>query len=261
MSNYKIKLLAWLLVTLMLSACSKDPNSKDVIEKERIAEQSWPKWPEFEKAVPKPKWWDQVGIYYIDPMNHSREEYRIYLEKNDGPDESKRRFKVAYAKALKYQNDAEKISGVIFNGTSKVFIPLYEFYIANYMHDTWQSAHCEQCNDANATAKIGADLVSMKLDRGEVESSLKILESLMKLKYKKANLRTRYYLILSYRRALEHVHGKEFTRNKLEPMVRENIKMAEKNGDRNLMARWLGVLDKSLRTIKTPAPNVPITLN
>lgn len=75
------------------------------IEDDRLSEQNWPSWPEFERAVPKPEWWDQVAIKYFDPMDYTDEEYSNYVKLNKGKDKYHRQFKVTYALILLHQDD------------------------------------------------------------------------------------------------------------------------------------------------------------
>ncbi|MEC8327783.1 MAG: hypothetical protein VX100_17070 [Pseudomonadota bacterium] len=227
------------ILALMLIIVGCGESYQALRDREAKEQQNWPKWPEFESAVPKPDWWHSVPIKYIDPMNFTSEEMTAYYKKNTGDDKYKRDFKVIYARMLKHQNNAQEIAGFLGRGTVSEFKPFYEFYITHFLDETWQSEYCEQCNDANSAINIGTQWLYYLTEGGEYERAQKIIDQLLESKYPRAIPMQRFYLIRSYRRLLAKTVTEKEIYNQLEPYIVENYKLAEQKQDYKLMQRWL----------------------
>ncbi|AIY67586.1 hypothetical protein [Pseudoalteromonas piratica] len=227
----------WLLVA---TGCGD--SYQELVEREAEQQKSWPSWPEFEVAVPKPEWWHSVPIKYLDPMNYTPEEMKAYHDKNTGIDKYKRDFKVLYARMLKNRgNDVQEMAGFLGRGTVREFNPLYAFYISNYMDETWQSEHCGQCNDANAAINIGTQWLYRLIEDGEYGRAQQVIAQLFKLKYARAIPMQRYYLIRSYRHLLLKTQSRDEAYAILKPYIVNNITLAEHANDQNMMQRWMNL--------------------
>ena len=239
MPKHFFVLILTLFCLLTLTACFE--SDETILKREAEAQKSWPRWPEFEQQVPKPDWWHRIPIKYIDPMNFTNEEYQEYRKKNDGPDKYKREFKVLYGQMLKHQGDVYKISGLLGRGTVSEYKPLYEFYLNNFMHETWQSEYCGQCNDANAAIGIGSDLLYYHIKSKQFEKAQLLIDQLLALKYDRAIPMKRYYLIRAYRNLLVETGGRDYAMEFLTPYIVENIKIAEKAENESMIDRLLNL--------------------
>ncbi|MDO6764483.1 DUF3592 domain-containing protein [Agarivorans sp. 1_MG-2023] len=206
---------------------------------ELASEQSWPSWPEFEEAVPKPAWWSEVPIKYFDPMSYTSEEYQSYVEQNKGSDKHLRRFKVAYVFMLLHQDDPLQQGWDLARGTTREFMPLYEFFLEHYMTSQWDGdCYSNVCNDATQMVEMAGDLISMKLDENQVESSQVIAENIMQYKYARGNNRGKYYFLSSYRRLLEHTHDQAYAQEILSGLVSECLVEAQGLNNPSLLRKW-----------------------
>jgi hypothetical protein len=208
------------------------------IETDQLSEQNWPSWPEFERAVAKPAWWDQVAIKYFDPMNYTNEEYSYYVENNSDKDKYHRQFKVTYALLLRHQDDPLQMGWDLARGTVRQYMPMYEFFLKHFMHQTWQGQCSNPCSDATQMVEMAGDLLSMKLDENQIDSSIQLIDDIIKYKYERANNRGKYYFLFSYRRLLEHTEGKENAREKLEHLVEANLQQAIAEGLNQQAEKW-----------------------
>ncbi|MDE3270851.1 hypothetical protein [Pseudoalteromonas sp. G4] len=238
------RLLVTFLVsfTWLLLATGCGESYQELVEREKEQQKSWPSWPEFEAAVPKPDWWHSVPIKYLDPMNYTPEEMKAYHDKNNGIDKYKRDFKVLYARMLKNRgNDVQEMAGFLGRGTVDEFYPLYAFYISNYMHETWQSEYCGQCNDANAAINIGTQWLHRLTKDGELTRAQQVIDQLFELKYDRAIPYQRYTLIRAYRNVLLKTHSREDAYAILKPYIVDNIKLAEQANDQKMMQWWMNL--------------------
>jgi len=245
---FLIALLVFFSVPLVISV-QNDLRNKSLLAKEKLAESAWPSWPAFEQAVPKPHWWRRVAIKFFDPMNYTSEEIKPYLRKNKGHDRTQRQFKVAYAKILKHKGDPLQIGWDIMNGTTQEFTPLYEFFVSYFMYQEWEGDCTNPCNDATQTVQIAADLISMKLDEDQVDSSLLIIENILKYKYDRARNAEKYAFLYSYRRLLEHTVGVDRAREALQPLVEGNIKEAREQGLSRMTSKWQYFWEREQRRV------------
>jgi hypothetical protein len=208
------------------------------IERDQISEQSWPSWPEFERAVPKPAWWDSVAIKYFDPMDYTSEQYSNYVKKNNDKDKYHRQFKVTYALLLRHQNDPLQMGWDLAKGTTRQYMPMYEFFLSHYMRENWQGQCSSPCNDATQMVEMAGDLLSMKLDENQIVESSQLIQDIMKYKYSRGNNRGKYYFLYSYRRLLEHTHGKEHANQELNHLVEENLLEARQQNLTQQIKKW-----------------------
>ena len=222
---------------------------KQEIKGESAREQNWPRWDALERAVPKPEWWDRVAIKYFDPMDYTSEEYSNYLKQNTGPDKYHRQFKVTYAFLLLHQEDPLQMGWDLAKGTARQYMPLYEFFLNHFMFQEWQGDCSQPCSDATQMVEMAGDLLSMKLDENQIESSYELIRYIMKYKYSRGNNRGKYYFLYSYRRLLEHAEGKEKAKEVLATMVEENTAEALTLGLKGQHKKWLKFWERSQRKV------------
>jgi hypothetical protein len=223
-------------------------NSKST-QQEVAMQQNWPSWPALESAVPKPTWWDQVAIKYFDPMNYTSEEYSAYLKANIGDDKRHRQFKVAYVFLLKHQDDPLQMGWDLAKGTTREFIPLYKFFLEQFMHTEWRGNCSRPCNDATQMVEMAGDLLSMTLDENQIDYSELLIADIMKYKYQRANNRGKYYFLHSYRRLLEHTESKEKAHQVLDELVTDCLQEAENTGDQSMVRKWENFWSSSQRKV------------
>lgn len=221
----------------------------DSAKNELAQEKNWPSWPAFEAAVPKPIWWDKVAIKYFDPMNYTSEEYSAYLDANTGDDKRHRQFKVAYVFLLKHQNDPLQMGWDLAKGTTREFMPLYEFFLEHFMQTEWQGDCSQPCSDATQMVEMAGELLSMKLDENHIEYSQQLVADIMKYKYSRANNRGKYYFLYSYRRLLEHIDGKEKAHQVLDKLVTANTIEANELGSKTMIRKWSNFWSSSQRKV------------
>lgn len=246
--NSKLTPVAALIAPVLLSWLYLSFNI-DSAKNELAKEKNWPSWPAMEAAVPKPIWWDKVAIKYFDPMNYTSEEYADYLKANTGDDKRHRQFKVAYALLLKHQNDPLQMGWDLAKGTTREFMPLYEFFLEHFMRTEWQGDCSQPCSDATQMVEMAGDLLSMKLDENQIEYSQQLIADIMKYKYERANNRGKYYFLYSYRRLLEHTVGKEKAHQKLDELVKAARLEADELGTKSLIRRWSKFWSSSQRKV------------
>jgi len=217
---------------------------------EQTMQKNWPSWPAFEQAVAKPDWWDKVAINYFDPMSYTSEEFGHYVDNNKGHDKYQRSFKVTYALMLRHQDDPYTLAGLLGKGTTREFIPLYEFFLAHFMLQQWQGEYCSQpCNDATQMVEMAGSLLSMKLDENQLDYSRQLINDIMKYKYERGNNRGKFYFLYGYRRLLEHEQGKEKAKQILAPLVEKNLQQAINQGLTTQQRQWRRFWTSSQREI------------
>ncbi|MBV1910472.1 MAG: DUF3592 domain-containing protein [Kangiellaceae bacterium] len=249
--NYKKFKIAAIFLFLLPGAITfiQSSSSEQLIAEERQKEANWPHWYEFERAVPKPVWWDTVAFKYFDPMNYTSEEYSGYVKNNTGSDKAKRQFKVAYAFLLLHQDDPLQMGWDLARGTSREFMPLYEFFLERYMQEQWQGECSRPCSDATQMVEMAGDLLSMKLDENQIESSLELINNIMKYKYDRGNNRGKYYFLYSHRRYLEQTESVEKAHHVLDRLVEENLQEAISLDLKTQTRKWSTFWNKTQRTV------------
>ncbi|RTR29766.1 hypothetical protein [Shewanella atlantica] len=209
------------------------------LAEERSREESWPSWFAFEVAVPKPEWWDSVSIKYLDPMDYTSEEYSYYVEHNTDSDKFHRSFKLTYALMLRHQDDPLELGWLLAKGTTRQYMPMYEFFLSHFMFQEWEGEYCSQpCNDATQMVEMAGDLISMKLDENQVDSSMNLANEIMEYKFSRAGNRGQYYFLYSYRRLLEHTQGQEVAKLKLDSLVEAGLQDAIAQGLASQERKW-----------------------
>ena len=244
----KQTLVAAFIAPALLSLLYLSLNANST-KNELANEKNWPAWPAFQSAVAKPVWWDKVAIKYFDPMNYTSEEYSAYLKANTGDDKRHRQFKVAYAFLLKHQNDPLQMGWDLAKGTTREFIPLYEFFLEHFMYTEWQGECSQPCSDATQMVEMAGDLLSMKLDENRIEYSRQLIADIMKYKYERANNRGKYYFLYSYRRLLEHTEGKEKAHQELDELVNAASLEADEQGSKTMIRKWSTFWSSSQRKV------------
>lgn len=224
-------------------------NSGRMVEIEKVSEQNWPRWRALEKAVAKPEWWDSVPIKYFDPMNFTSEEYSEYVKKNIGNDKRHRQFKVAYVFLLLHQDDPLQMGWDLAKGTTREFMPLYEFFLKHHMYQKWQGVCGQPCSDGTQMVEMAGDLLSMKLDENQILSSKTLIQDIMKYKYERGNNRGKYYFLYSYRRFLEHTESVERAHEVLDALVEENLLEAQTLGLKSQIRKWTNFWKSGQRTV------------
>ncbi|OEG72998.1 hypothetical protein BEL05_06255 [Shewanella colwelliana] len=212
--------------------------NNNAIALERNSEANWPRWFAFEHAVAKPSWWDSVAIKYLDPMDYTSEEHRYYLKSNTDADRFHRSFKLTYALMLRHQDDPLELGWLLAKGTTRQYMPMYEFFLSHFMYRQWEGVCTNPCNDATQMVEMAGHLLSMKLDENQIASSLVLAEEIMVNKYDRADNRGKFYFLYSYRRLLEHTQGKDIAHAKLDDLVDASTLEAQKLGNSQLLSRW-----------------------
>lgn len=197
-------------------------------------EAGWPRWEALEREVPRPWWWSHLHWRGIDPLQADGEALHGLLRRTaalHAPGDAEMSFKLAWAATVRHHDDPLTLSSYLRRGHDPGFLPLYHFFLGQYMDRRWERPDCSRCADGSTLTEMAGLAMWMDLAAGRIGAAERWVEPILEHKFARADAAARLEFLRPYRALLEYRHGPGPARQLLDPWLQDTLQQARANGD------------------------------